>query len=415
MTAEANQLAGEAENWERGAEGEERVGALLDRADRATTRVLHDRLLRPGTSKTNLDHLVVGPAGIHLVDTKNWGGRVALYEGALMQHWTGLQGPEHRNCKRDLAQLAGLAAQVARRTGRAVTPVLCLAGPQSGRFAPTEVVPGLHVVPADGLLDWLARQPSVLPAEEVHTLAVELSVTFPPAVGGALSQELLAPSVDGRASRITGSGKGRGGGRSGRGGRIAAPRRPPGASSRARRAETSTVRALLALAVVVGVLAGGVALVRSVGHSAAALAHQPGANAAGSGPVSLSAPPLSTARRQALADWAVRAGLYRDSVKPAGLYSDAVLPSFAGQCTARLDELGPLRPGLVHTPDAGLTAAARRYDAAARQYLDACRHDRPAALHRADGALSAAATEVNLRYNRLLGRDPAGVGAARVL
>jgi len=59
--------------WEAGAEGEERVGALLDRLSSERIKVLHDRRI-PG-SRANIDHLVVAPSGIHVIDSKKYAGR----------------------------------------------------------------------------------------------------------------------------------------------------------------------------------------------------------------------------------------------------------------------------------------------------------------------------------------------------
>jgi len=60
--------------WERGAEGERRVGAALDRLLAADIGVLHDRRC-PGT-RANIDHLVVAASGIWIVDAKHYKGRV---------------------------------------------------------------------------------------------------------------------------------------------------------------------------------------------------------------------------------------------------------------------------------------------------------------------------------------------------
>jgi hypothetical protein len=59
--------------WEQGAIGEERVGARLDKlqAD-GVVRVMHDRLI-PRTRR-NIDHIVVAPSAIWVVDTKNYNG-----------------------------------------------------------------------------------------------------------------------------------------------------------------------------------------------------------------------------------------------------------------------------------------------------------------------------------------------------
>ncbi len=59
--------------WATGAEGEERVGARLDRLVSESVRVLHDRRI-PG-SRANIDHLVVAPSGVHVIDSKKYQGR----------------------------------------------------------------------------------------------------------------------------------------------------------------------------------------------------------------------------------------------------------------------------------------------------------------------------------------------------
>lgn len=61
--------------WDRGAHGEERVGAILDRfAEQGLLRVLHDRRI-PG-SRANIDHIAICRFGVVVVDTKNYTGRV---------------------------------------------------------------------------------------------------------------------------------------------------------------------------------------------------------------------------------------------------------------------------------------------------------------------------------------------------
>lgn len=58
--ARADALEREAGAWQAGADGERQVAIELGNLP-STWRVLHDRLLRPGRSRTNIDHLVVGP------------------------------------------------------------------------------------------------------------------------------------------------------------------------------------------------------------------------------------------------------------------------------------------------------------------------------------------------------------------
>jgi hypothetical protein len=64
-------------NWRRGAEGEVRTAERLARRLKGRgVVVLHDRRI-PGR-RANIDHLAVGPAGITVIDSKNYKGKVAI-------------------------------------------------------------------------------------------------------------------------------------------------------------------------------------------------------------------------------------------------------------------------------------------------------------------------------------------------
>src|SRR4029077_12190747 len=60
--------------WAYGAQGERALGGLLNRLRDDGMSVLHDR--RIPSSRANIDHIVVGPAGVFVVDAKNYKGRV---------------------------------------------------------------------------------------------------------------------------------------------------------------------------------------------------------------------------------------------------------------------------------------------------------------------------------------------------
>lgn len=67
-----------AEACDRGNAGEVQIASLLDTLDGAGWRVLNDRY-KSKTSPTNLDHVVIGPGGVSVIDTKNWSaGRIRL-------------------------------------------------------------------------------------------------------------------------------------------------------------------------------------------------------------------------------------------------------------------------------------------------------------------------------------------------
>lgn len=73
-------------SWRRGAVGEERVAALLDRTLGDGWAVVHD--LTIGSQGANLDHLVIGPAGVFALNTKHLTGNVVVYDRAILHNGT---------------------------------------------------------------------------------------------------------------------------------------------------------------------------------------------------------------------------------------------------------------------------------------------------------------------------------------
>jgi hypothetical protein len=70
--------------WSQGALGEEKLGKRLDGLASPTVRVLHDRRI-PGT-KANIDHVVVCPSGVLVIDAKRYQGRPTLrIEGGILR------------------------------------------------------------------------------------------------------------------------------------------------------------------------------------------------------------------------------------------------------------------------------------------------------------------------------------------
>ena len=74
----AERLLRDAERWDRGADGERQVGAMLDQLPDQYV-VFHD--LQIPNSKANVDHLVLGPSGIWAIDTKNYQYPVTIGSG----------------------------------------------------------------------------------------------------------------------------------------------------------------------------------------------------------------------------------------------------------------------------------------------------------------------------------------------
>jgi hypothetical protein len=71
--------------WRRGAAGERRTARLLAPLERHGWAVLHD-LAIPGSS-ANIDHLVIGPGGVVVIDSKRYWGRLRLDRDGMV--WQG--------------------------------------------------------------------------------------------------------------------------------------------------------------------------------------------------------------------------------------------------------------------------------------------------------------------------------------
>jgi hypothetical protein len=70
--------------WRRGAAGERRTARLLAALECQGWAVLHDLAL-PG-SQANLDHLVIGPGGVFVIDSKQYRGRLQLDPSGRLRH-----------------------------------------------------------------------------------------------------------------------------------------------------------------------------------------------------------------------------------------------------------------------------------------------------------------------------------------
>ena len=77
----------EAHYWRRGAEGEKVVAEILETQLSDQYHVFHD-VRFPGR-KSNIDHIVVGPSGVFILNTKNWRGTVGWDAEGKTLLWNG--------------------------------------------------------------------------------------------------------------------------------------------------------------------------------------------------------------------------------------------------------------------------------------------------------------------------------------
>ena len=108
--------------WDAGAVGERVVAEKLSELVPRGWYVLHD-VHWPGRPKANLDHVLVGPGGVVVVDSKNWTGEVRVASGVLWQgRFARTQAVEGA-----LAQCAAVASVLAPPHRRLVRPLICMA------------------------------------------------------------------------------------------------------------------------------------------------------------------------------------------------------------------------------------------------------------------------------------------------
>jgi hypothetical protein len=156
--------------WRRGAAGERRTAGLLDPLERHGWAILHD-LAVPG-SRANIDHLVIGPGGVFVIDSKQYRGRLRLDSSGRLWHG----GYPIALALRVVDFEADQAAQVLPDPGMAVVPIVTVHGAQVpwGKV----VVQGVPVVAARRLPSMLRDLPAVLGPERVAVLADQARAHF---------------------------------------------------------------------------------------------------------------------------------------------------------------------------------------------------------------------------------------------
>ncbi len=149
------------ESFFKGARGEEVVAGLLSRMP-DSWHVFHDY----EAGSHHVDHVLVGPAGVFAVETKNWRDVVTLESGEII---AGGHVPNHPPIAQAVAEAKAVKAELARAGWEGdVSPVVCFAsGTFQGDFAKAGAV---TVANANAFLEWLLRQPAALAPNECTRL-----------------------------------------------------------------------------------------------------------------------------------------------------------------------------------------------------------------------------------------------------
>jgi hypothetical protein len=159
----------QARAWRRGAHGERHTARLLDRLGRDGYVSFHD--LAMPDSPANLDHVVVGPSGVFVIDSKQWTGHVHQSADGLVWH-------DHYRLDRTLATVRWQAETLGRLLGVPVAPLVCVHGAhiQGGGLR----AHGVAVVPATRLRRALGHD-QVLSEVDIELLAATTQMRLRPA------------------------------------------------------------------------------------------------------------------------------------------------------------------------------------------------------------------------------------------
>jgi hypothetical protein len=156
--------------WRRGAVGERRTARLLALLERQGWAVLHD-LAIPG-SAANIDHLVIGPGGVVVIDTKQYRGRLRLDRDGLLWHGRRLL----ISALRTILWEADQADEVLGVADIGVAAIMAVHGARVpwGRLQ----ADGVIVAPARQVPDLLRALPPILGPERVAWLADRARLRF---------------------------------------------------------------------------------------------------------------------------------------------------------------------------------------------------------------------------------------------
>jgi hypothetical protein len=109
----------QARTWQRGAQGERHTARLLRRLQGDGFVVFHD--LAMPDSPANVDHLVIGPTGVFVIDSKQW-------TGSVHQSADGLAWHNHYRLDRTLETVRWEADTIGRILGTRAAALLCVHG-----------------------------------------------------------------------------------------------------------------------------------------------------------------------------------------------------------------------------------------------------------------------------------------------
>lgn len=157
-------LSADSRPWYKGALGEIAVGRILTRLGAEWT-VLHAVPVGSGTS--DIDHVLIGPAGVFTLNTKNHAGQSVWVAGRSFM----VSGKKQRHIPNAVHEAARAARLLTAAAGEAVDVTGLLVVVEPKRLTVREKPSDVAVVTDGQLLRWLGRRKPVLTPEQVTSIS----------------------------------------------------------------------------------------------------------------------------------------------------------------------------------------------------------------------------------------------------
>lgn len=146
-----------------GAEGEERTAQTLGGLGAGWT-VWHD-LHWPGRPRANIDHVVIGPGGVFVVDSKHWSGTVTVIAGRVRQN-----GHVRETEVAAIGEASLAVARLVPAYADSVSGVLCLVRDEPVRGRSRDVL----MCSTATLVEMLESRPARLTPYDIERIATTL-------------------------------------------------------------------------------------------------------------------------------------------------------------------------------------------------------------------------------------------------
>lgn len=232
----ADRLNRRAELFERGADGEAATAGVLAGLPAGWTS-FHD-VRWPGRRLANVDHVLIGPGGIFVIDSKNWSGRITANGGHLRQN-----GYSRERAVAGAADAALAVAELASPYGAWVRPVICFVGHDGPAGWSREVM----LCTTSNVVEMVTACPPVFSPEHAQDAAMRLDL----ALKSAMAAPQMLPGRQRPAPRPE---------------RRAVRSQPKGRShSRRRKKGPSVPRFLVGIVMMIGLITVGPQLAPAIG------------------------------------------------------------------------------------------------------------------------------------------------------